>query len=87
MGTHFVVVRPPFLDDVASSAQRQEPVLGLALIPKLAVEALHEYVLDGLSRLAAMELHPTVVGPTGELRPVVHNDRVASRAEKQRDRA
>ena len=79
VGSDFVVVAPPFLDDGPGVRDAVEPVLVEAFVAQLAVEALHVAVLLRLARLDEGVLHavhvaPTIQGQTRELGPVVGVD-------------
>ncbi|MNT85395.1 hypothetical protein D3C72_2255570 [compost metagenome] len=66
MRTSFVVVVPPFLDEIASVPQALELVVIEALVPKLPVEAFDEGVLDRLPRRNEPQADLVVVGPAVE---------------------
>ena len=79
VGSDFVVVAPPFLDDGPGVRDAVEPVLVEAFVAQLAVEALHVAVLLRLARLDEGVLHavhvaPAIQGQTRELGPVVGVD-------------
>ena len=79
MRSNGVVVDPPSFDDPAGLGERGEHMLVQALIPQLAIEALHEAVLLRLARrdvvpLDAIPLRPLEHGVAGKLRAVVGDD-------------
>jgi hypothetical protein len=56
VGPNPAVFQPPRLDSSAGISQAHEPALVWALVAELPVEALHEGVLHGLTRLDEVEL-------------------------------
>ena len=59
--------------------QRQEPVLGQALLPETSIESLYEGVVSGITGPAEVQFYSVEVGPLvqslgGELGTVVHPD-------------
>ena len=86
MRTHLVVVLAPDGDDRSRMLKRDEPVFVQALVPELAVEALHIGVLRGFPRLREHQRHavgsrPLVKRPAGELGPLIGPDRLGIAAE------
>jgi hypothetical protein len=76
VGPNLVITPPPSLNRLPGFSQAQEPVLVQAFVSHLAVEALDERILDGLSRLDEAQLHASFVGPqvldlAAELRLIV----------------
>ena len=74
-----VVVNPPGFDEELSIGQIGEPVGVEAFVPKAAIEALDEGVLDWLTGIDELQLDVVLVGPlvedlTGQLRAVVEHD-------------
>jgi hypothetical protein len=61
-----VIIDPPCLDDRSDVIEIYKPVLVQAFVPELAVEALHETIIDRLAR--ADELQPDSV----RIRPAIH---------------
>ena len=79
MRTHGVVVLAPHLDLRSSVVQVVEDVRVQALVAHLAVEGLHEGVLDGFARFDEVQLDAALVGPlvqsaAGEFGAVVDDD-------------
>ena len=73
-----VVVRSPALDDGACPGQAAEPMQVQAVLPELAIEALHEGILSWLSGLDKVQSHTRSPGPEEhrlgrELRAIVQN--------------
>ena len=67
MGSYFVVVRDPFIEQLLRVRKVIEPARVEALVAKLAVEAFDETVLHGFARLDEVGEDATVVGPGVEV--------------------
>lgn len=81
MGPDRVVVLAPRLHDGLSLGDAVEPVLVQALVPERPVETFDVGVLHRLAGLDEMQAHAALIGPgvqglPGELRPIVHHDRL-----------
>ena len=63
MRANGVVVDAPSFDDVARLGERGEHMLVQALVPQLAVEALHEAVLLRLARRDVVPFDATLLLP------------------------
>ena len=77
----FVVVDPPFLDDIARFGERCKHVVVKALVARLPVEAFDEGILRGLTlrdlvKLYAMLRRPRKHRQARQLGAVVHHDRL-----------
>ena len=79
MRANGVVVDAPSFDDVARLGERGEHMLVQALVPQLAVEALHEAVLLRLARRDVVPFDAVVLGTfehgiSGELGSVARRE-------------
>ena len=71
-----VEVDTPCFDGPSGVSQAGEPVLDQAFVAKLAVEAFHEGVLNGLAGLDEVQPDVVAVGPrlADQLRSIIDDD-------------